>query len=59
VFLREQLFDPQTDQGLVEMIRRAGLDRLPIQAALVPARVAGIARARSVAARIEHLVFVC
>lgn len=44
VFLREQVFEPQADQGLVEMIRRAGLDGLPIQPALVPARVAGIAR---------------
>jgi hypothetical protein len=54
VFLREQVFDPQADQGLVEMIRRAGLDGLPIQAARVPARTAGIARVGSVAERIEQ-----
>jgi hypothetical protein len=54
VFLREQVFEPQADQGLVEMIRRAGLTSLPIQPALVPARVAGIARFPSVAERIEQ-----
>jgi hypothetical protein len=54
VFLREQVFEPRADQGLTEMIKCAGLDGLPIQPALVPARVAGIARFRSVAERIEQ-----
>lgn len=54
VFLREQVFDPQAHQGLVEMIRLAGLVDLPIQPAPVPARVAGIARFRSVGERIEQ-----
>ena len=54
VFLREQVFEPQADQGLVGMIRRAGLDGLPIQPAPVPARVAGIARFPGVGERIEQ-----
>jgi hypothetical protein len=54
VFLREEAFEPQADHGLVEMIRRAGLGGLPIQPAIVPARVAGIARFRSAAKRIEQ-----
>jgi len=54
VFLREQVFEPQADQSLVGMIRRAALDGLPIQPAPVPARVAGIARFRGVGERIEQ-----
>jgi hypothetical protein len=54
VVLREPVFNPQADQGLVEMIGLAGLCSLPIQPALVPARVAGIARFRSIVDRIEQ-----
>jgi hypothetical protein len=54
--LREPVFDPQAHRGVVEMIRLAGLGHLPIQPALLPARVAGIARFRSVVKRIEQKV---
>jgi hypothetical protein len=56
VFVREPVFDPQAHRGVVEMIRLAGLDHLPIQPALLPARVAGIARFRSAVERIEQKV---
>ena len=56
VFVREPVFDPQAHKGVVEMIRLAGLGHLPIQPALLPARVAGIARFRSVVERIEQKV---
>jgi hypothetical protein len=56
VFQRERAFDPQVHRDLVEMISLAGLDSLPIQPALLPARVAGIARFRSTVERIDQKV---
>jgi hypothetical protein len=56
VFLREIIFDPRTDAVTMDLIQRAGLGALPVQAAPVPATGAGLARFRSVAKRVEEKV---
>ncbi len=56
IFLREIVFDPIADPALMDMIQRAGFGALPLQPAPLPARVAGLARFRSVLERVEEKV---